>query len=82
MEMSAQDGNTLPPSGELQPDSNSFNSEDNVEDRDDCIFFEKEVLLHYYYYFHGIMMLLIDTPLVGIQLSFLFVFLCRLKQLF
>lgn len=47
MEMSAQDGNTLPPSGELQPDSNSFNSEDNIEDRDDSIFFEKEVLLHY-----------------------------------
>ncbi|XP_058206789.1 uncharacterized protein LOC131320191 [Rhododendron vialii] len=43
MEMSAQDGNTLPPSGELQPDSNSFNSEDNIEDRDDYIFFEKEV---------------------------------------
>ncbi|KAF7149037.1 hypothetical protein RHSIM_Rhsim03G0245100 [Rhododendron simsii] len=43
MEMSAQDGNTLPPSGELQPDSNSFNSEDNIEDRDDHIFFEKEV---------------------------------------
>ncbi|XAR52501.1 hypothetical protein NMG60_11020619 [Bertholletia excelsa] len=44
MEMSAQDGTLLPPSGELQPDSNSIYSEDNIEDsRDDYIYFEKEV---------------------------------------
>ncbi|THG09645.1 hypothetical protein TEA_022177 [Camellia sinensis var. sinensis] len=44
VEMSAQDGNLLPPSGELQPDSNSIGSEDNIEDmRDDYIYFEKEV---------------------------------------
>ncbi|PSS24876.1 Translation initiation factor eIF-2B subunit epsilon like [Actinidia chinensis var. chinensis] len=44
MEMSAQDGNLLPPSGELQADSNSIYSEDNIDDiRDDYIYFEKEV---------------------------------------
>ncbi|KAF5946068.1 hypothetical protein HYC85_016296 [Camellia sinensis] len=44
IEMSAQDGNLLPASGELQPDSNSIGSEDNIEDmRDDYIYFEKEV---------------------------------------
>ena len=42
MEMSAQDGNLLPPSGELQADSNSIYSEDNIDDiRDDYIYFDK-----------------------------------------
>ncbi|XP_052190003.1 uncharacterized protein LOC127799817 isoform X2 [Diospyros lotus] len=39
-----QDGNLLPLSGELQPESNSVYSDDNIEDtRDDYIYFEKEV---------------------------------------
>jgi len=41
-EMEMLDVSPLPPSGELQPDSNSIDSEDNFE-RDDYIYFEKEV---------------------------------------
>lgn len=41
-EMELLDVSPLPPSGELQPDSNSIDSEDNFE-RDDYIYFEKEV---------------------------------------
>ncbi|KAL6989544.1 hypothetical protein U1Q18_015295 [Sarracenia purpurea var. burkii] len=43
LEMLAQYGNLLPPSGELQPDSNSNCSEDNIEDIREDFDFEKEV---------------------------------------
>ncbi|KAK6915488.1 W2 domain, partial [Dillenia turbinata] len=42
LEVSAQDGNVLPPSGEL--DANTENSEDDLDDlKDDSVYFEREV---------------------------------------
>ncbi|KAF3968848.1 hypothetical protein ACB098_03G050900 [Castanea mollissima] len=41
LELLTQDGSVLPPSGELKPDSNY--SDDNEDPRDDSIYFEKEV---------------------------------------
>lgn len=38
-----QDGSILPPSGELKPDSNYSEDDDNEDSRDESIFFEKEV---------------------------------------
>lgn len=38
-----QDGRSLPPSGELKPDSNDSEYDDDGESRDDSIYFEKEV---------------------------------------
>lgn len=44
LDISAEDSGLLPPSGELQPDTNSIDSENVTEDpRDDYIDFEKEV---------------------------------------
>lgn len=45
-ELTTQDSNVLPPSGELIPDSNSNVSEDddNEDSRDDSAYFEKEVI--------------------------------------
>lgn len=59
-EMELLDVSPLPPSGELQPDSNSIDSEDNFE-RDDYIYFEKEVLVALRCY----------TAFCGIQLSYI-----------
>ncbi|KAL0005735.1 hypothetical protein SO802_013296 [Lithocarpus litseifolius] len=41
LELLTQDGSVLPPSGELKPDSNY--SDDNEDPRDDSLYFEKEV---------------------------------------
>lgn len=46
LELSTQDGGILPPSGELRPDSDGSDSEEdeNEDLKDDSVYFEREVI--------------------------------------
>lgn len=73
LELLTQDGSVLPPSGELKPESNY--SDDNEDPRDDSIYFEKEVRMT------TTKVMVLDKLLYRMNV-YSSIFICRLKQLF